>query len=219
VVARTLETIPGGGCPVWTASNHDVGRFPSRWCDDDDQQARLALLILATLPGAIVLYYGDEIGLHDVEVPRELQRDEMSLGETGDHGNRDRARTPLPWTGEALGGFTTAGQPWLPIGDISRNVAAQRDDPASMLTLCHDLLTLRRSELGHQIAPYEQLTLDGPLWAYRTGGLVVAANMSSAPVTWDGALGEVLLTTGGQPGHGDGGVTLDGWQGVIARRA
>ncbi len=79
VVDRTLAALPAGACPVWMASNHDVGRFPSRWCGGDERKTRLALLVLATLPGAVVLYYGDEIGMTDVEVPPELQRDEMTL--------------------------------------------------------------------------------------------------------------------------------------------
>ena len=29
VVGRTLDALPAGGCPVWTASNHDVERFPA----------------------------------------------------------------------------------------------------------------------------------------------------------------------------------------------
>src|SRR5262249_10242340 len=35
VVAKTLAALPPGGCPVWTASNHDVSRFPTRWCGGD----------------------------------------------------------------------------------------------------------------------------------------------------------------------------------------
>ena len=66
VVAQTLAKLPASACPVWTSSNHDVGRFPSRWCDGDEPKIRLALLVLATLPGTTVLYYGDEIGMTDV---------------------------------------------------------------------------------------------------------------------------------------------------------
>ena len=69
LVDRTLAALPPGACPVWTGSNHDVGRFPSRWCDGDPARIRLALLILLTLPGATVLYYGDEIGMTDVDLP------------------------------------------------------------------------------------------------------------------------------------------------------
>src|SRR5262249_22629384 len=92
VVASTLAALPAGGCPVWTASNHDVGRFPSRWCGGDDAKIKLALLVLGALPGALVLYYGDEIGMTDVAVPAELARD--TLGGHSRRPGRDRARTP-----------------------------------------------------------------------------------------------------------------------------
>ena len=39
VVARTLASLPARVCPVWTASNHDVGRFPSRWCGGDERRS------------------------------------------------------------------------------------------------------------------------------------------------------------------------------------
>ena len=66
---------------------------PSRWCGGDERKIRLALLVLATLPGTAVLYYGDEIGMTDVDVPAALRRDNATLDvERG--ADRDRARTP-----------------------------------------------------------------------------------------------------------------------------
>jgi alpha-glucosidase len=218
VVRGTLAAIPAGACPVWMASNHDVGRFPSRWCAGDEERVRLALLLLTTLPGAIVLYYGDEIGMLDVDVPPELQRDDMTKGATDRTGNRDRARTPMQWDASASGGFTTAPRPWLPSGDVGvRNVAVQRDDRGSLLWLCRDLLALRRAELGGQIADHELLTVTASLWVYRTNGLTVLANLNDRPTTWPGECGEVLLSTGGQPERVAGGVVLGPWQGAIAR--
>ncbi len=78
-MAQTLAALPPGACPVWMGSNHDLGRFPSRWCGGDERKIRLALLVLATLPGTAVLYYGDEIGMTDVEVPVALRRDNATL--------------------------------------------------------------------------------------------------------------------------------------------
>jgi alpha-glucosidase len=221
VIRRTLARLPAGSCPVWTASNHDVGRFPSRWCGGDDQRTRLALLLLATLPGTSVLYYGDEIGMLDVDVPPDLQRDEMTLGVTDGQGNRDRARTPMQWDESPSAGFTTAPRPWLPAGDAAaRNVAAQRADRGSTLWLCRELLALRRAELGGQVAPYEELAGADGMWAYRVGGptgLTVLANLSGHARTWPGECGEFLLTTGGEPGRDPDGVTLGPWTGLIAR--
>jgi len=149
IVAETLAALPAGECPVWTASNHDISRFPSRWCGGDERKAQLALLMLAMLPGTFVLYYGDEIAMTDVDVPPDLRRDQMTSSGLGS-GGRDRARTPMQWDASPSAGFTAEGViPWLPYGDnAARNVAAQRGDPASVLRLCRDLIALRRAEFG-----------------------------------------------------------------------
>ena len=65
VVARTEAALPPDGWPCWIGSNHDVGRFTTRWCRGDDALARCALLMLLTLRGTPSLYYGDELALPD----------------------------------------------------------------------------------------------------------------------------------------------------------
>jgi alpha-glucosidase len=220
IAASTLAALPAGACPVWTASNHDVGRFATRWCGGDERKIRLALLVLATLPGATVLYYGDEIGMTDVDVPLELQRDAMSRGAGhGWHGNRDRARTPMQWDATATAGFTAQHvAPWLPVGDNAAvNVASQREDPGSVLGWCRDLLALRRAEASGQIGAYRALPGPAGVWAYQSGSLAVLANFSDQPVTCASPGGQVLAVTAGQAGPTGAEVTLGPWQGLITR--
>ncbi len=218
-VAKTLAALPPGACPVWMASNHDIGRFPTRWCGGDERKIRLALLLLATLPGTTVLYYGDEIGMADVDVPGELQRDTMTLGGDAARPNRDRARTPLRWDDSPGGGFTAGGTvPWLPFGDDpAGSVAAQRADPGSTLWFCRDLLALRRAELGGGIAAYQPLAAPAGQWAYRVGGLTVTANLSNEPAALDGPPPEILLATPGTIVPDMGNLVLPPWSGVVAR--
>jgi alpha-glucosidase len=204
VVAQTLARLPAGACPVWTGSNHDVGRFASRWCGADERKIRLALLVLATLPGTTVLYYGDEIGMTNVDVPVERQRDAMSRG--GGHGwrvNRDGARTPMQWDAT---------------DNAAVNVASQRDDPGSVLRLCRDLLALRREDSGGRIAGYQALPAPPGVWAYRAGGLTVLANFSGRPLVPPDPGGTVVLSTQGPVQRNGADMTLAPWQGVIARR-
>jgi alpha-glucosidase len=222
VVAQTLASLPAGACPVWTASNHDVGRFPSRWCGADERKIRLALLVLATLPGTTVLYYGDEIGMTDVDVPPERQRDEMSrVAATSWRGSRDRARTPMQWDATATAGFTP-GQvtPWLPPGDsAAANVASQREDPRSVLRLCRDLVSLRKARLAGRIDGYQALPAPPGVWAYRAGDLTVLGNFSDRPVTCPEPGGSVVLFTEGPVRPADRAITLAPWQGIITRPA
>jgi len=215
VVGESLAQLPAGECAVWTASNHDISRFPTRWCGGDERRKRLALLMLATLPGALVLYYGDELGMTDVDVPLNLLRDKMR-SEAGAEESRDRARTPMRWDSSASGGFTGPDvQPWLPYGDdASGSVAEMQGEPSSILSLCRDLLALRRREFAGQLASYEQLPAPRGVWAYETGGLTVAANFSDEPATLDAPPGAVLLATA--PDALDG-LVLQPWAGVVAR--
>jgi alpha-glucosidase len=223
VVADTLADLPPGEASVWTASNHDISRFPTRWCGGDERKARLALLVLATLPGTFVLYNGDEIAMTDVDVPDSLIRDLMRA-ETGAKESRDRARTPMPWDGSPTAGFTDKGvRPWLPYGEhASRNVAAQRADPDSTLYLSRELIALRRAEFGGQLASYSQL--DGPpgVWAYQTGGLMVVANFTDAPVSLaevgSGVAGPVLVRSDGPAAADTAAGFVGPWAGVITRQ-
>jgi alpha-glucosidase len=219
VVAGTLAALPAGECPVWTGSNHDVSRFPSRWCGGDETRARLALLVLATLPGTLVLYYGDEIAMTDTDIPAGLGRDEMTRDAPASR-LRDPARTPMPWDSSPSAGFTVGGaRPWLPVGEhTERNVASQRDAPGSTLWFCRDLLALRRSAFGGTIAAYTQLPGPPGAWVYRVGKVVVAANFTGEPVGLGELAGPLLLSTS-RAGTGqtrqEPVTVLGPWEGII----
>ncbi len=199
VVRETLGELPVGSVPVWTMSNHDRSRFTTRWCSGDDAKTALALTVLLTLPGTIVIYYGDEIGMTDVEVPLESQRDDMFLGGRGGHPSRDRARTPMQWEPSATGGFTVAGAtPWLPLGDVSsHNVADQEKDPGSLLSLCRRLMAIRRRHIKDRDGGYEQMPSAEHQWAYRVGDVFVAANFSEEPGDLLGQPGLLLTSSRG----------------------
>jgi alpha-glucosidase len=162
VVESSLAALPAQATPVWHGSNHDVSRLATRWCQGDERLIRLALTMLLTLPGVTVLYQGDEIGLEDGEVPPERTVD------VAEH-SRDPERTPMPWSADRHGGFTT-GDPWLPMGDYRRhNVATQRDDPESVLSVTRRLIGIKKTLRG----PYQGLPAPEGSWRYRRGEVTV----------------------------------------------
>jgi alpha-glucosidase len=180
--------------------NHDQHRIASRV---GPRQARVAALLLLTLRGTPTLYYGDEIGMHDVEIPPELVHDPQELGAPGYGMGRDPERTPMQWDAGPGAGFTS-GVPWLPLaGDYAEhNVAAELDDPASMLALYRSLIALRRATPALTHGSYAPFAAYGDLLAYlreHAGRrMLVALNLGPQPQTLElGTLGQgrVLLST------------------------
>lgn len=220
IVEAVEDKLPTQAWPVFTGSNHDAGRLVRRWADGDEHKVRCALLMLIALRGTPFLYYGDEIGMPEVEIDPAQARDPVGL-RTGDPTRgRDGCRTPMQWSAEPGAGFTPDGaRPWLPIGDAAaRNVAAQREDPGSVLHLVRDLIALRRErdELRHG----DYVTLPAPegAWTWRRGaGTAVALNLSDDAVTVDGLAGAVLVATErARDGERvDGALALAPWSGAL----
>ena len=166
---------------AWVFSNHDAPRLPTRL---GEENARVAAMLLLTLPGMAFVYQGDEIGLTDgpgAEPPF-------------DRAGRDGPRHPMQWDAGPNGGFSNA-EPWLPAVDPERrNAADQRADPESPLALYRQLIELRRT-LGAGMAMREE----GPgLLAYeRGGGHVVALNLGDERRELSGVGAVVLATDAG----------------------
>ncbi len=178
-VLETLKSLPEGSTPVWTASNHDISRFPTRWANGSEPKSRTGLAILTTLPGTVVLYYGDEPCLGDVDVPLSDQQDQMTSMVSNTKFHRDRARTPMPWTGETGRGFTNSNvKPWLPFGpNDGRDVESQDKNPSSCLNLTRALLWIRNLCLDSS-AQYREIEVTKDYWRYEVGKLSVFANFS-----------------------------------------
>jgi alpha-glucosidase len=151
-------------------------------------------MLLLTLRGTPTMYYGDEIGMHDVPIPRERVQDPFEKNVPGLGLGRDPVRTPMQWSGARSAGFTT-GEPWLPIADDYQNVnvAVERDDPTSMLTLYRRLIELRRREPALSIGEYAPLPAGSDLVAYmrKTEGcrLLIVLNLGRQKRRFD--LGEL----------------------------
>ncbi len=220
VVGATEEVLPDGAWPVWTASNHDAGRLASRWCDGDERKIRCALLLLLTLRGTSVLYYGDEIGMPERNVPSDRVLDPVDRLRRGGFQGRDPGRTPMQWDGSAGAGFTERPErAWLPIGDASAcNVEAQRADPRSTLHLCRDLIALRRRVEALRLGDYGPLPAPAGAWAWRRGDdVTVALNFGDQDATVDGVRGRLALgTTRVRDGEEIGGaLALEPWEGAV----
>jgi alpha-glucosidase len=188
--------LPQGAWPDWVLGNHDQSRIASRL---GEAQARIAMLLLLTLRGTPFLYYGDELGLPNIVIPKDSLRDSFGPGS----GGRDPERCPMPWDEKPRGGFTT-GEPWLPIGSDrpGRSVEAQRTDKNSMLAFTRALLSLRRKEPALSRGSWSKLSHEGEALAYaRSLGekrFAIILNLEDAPKSVrfsDPLSGRILLST------------------------
>jgi glycosidase len=109
--------------------------------EGDPRRVRMVYSLLFTLPGTPVLYYGEEIG----------------MGEDLSAEGRLAVRTPMQWSSERNGGFSTAAPRKLvssvvdgAFGPEFVNVADQRRDPESLWNFVRLLIQRYREcpELG-----------------------------------------------------------------------
>jgi len=202
IISQYEAALPKGGWPNWVLGNHDRPRIVSRV---GSKQARVAAMLLLTLRGTPTLYYGDEIGMHDVEIPPEKVQDPFEKNVPGRGLGRDPQRTPMQWSAAKNAGFT-AGKPWLPIAEdyAQINVEAERDDPFSILSLYMQLINVRRGEPALEVGELERIDTAGDLLTYirRDGesAFLVALNFGSEPQVIDisdkAGEGRITLSTG-----------------------
>ncbi len=140
----------------------------------DRRRIELAYSLMMTLPGTPVIRYGDEIGMGD----------DLSLPD------RQCARTPMQWSSEAQGGFSTNHKPILKVisggayGYEHVNVAAQRRDPNSFLNWMERIIRMRKevSEIGW--GDFEVLRTSAPAvlairYDWRGSSVIVIHNLSA----------------------------------------
>jgi alpha-glucosidase len=179
-IESVLWNLPEGAWTNWTLGNHDEIRLASRL---PEGHHRMAAVLLLTLPGTPFLYYGDELGMREAEIPDDQSRDPW--GENVAWLSRDGCRTPMLWSRTANAGFSAEGvEPWLPVVDVmDGGVDGQLGDPSSTLEMYRLLLDLRRKSPALLEGVYESSDVSSEhVLAYRRvhpeGSMLVALNFS-----------------------------------------
>jgi trehalose synthase len=146
--------------------------------DGNRAQLELCMALLFSLPGAPVLYYGDEIGMGD---------NLMLPGPAA-------VRTPMQWTSERVGGFSVAEQEQLTVpallnavyGYPATNVEGQSRQPTSLLQAVRRLIEIRRHSPALMAGSYAEVHSGNPaVYAYLRGEaderMLCVANFSRYP--------------------------------------
>ncbi|HEV7276800.1 MAG TPA: alpha-glucosidase [Devosiaceae bacterium] len=194
----------------WNAlfwGNHDLPRAVSKYGDDagfHSESAKMLATVLHLMKGTPFIYQGEEIGMtnvpftsidqyrdietlnmHRLHVEAGLSTEDFIEGANANA--RDNARTPMQWTAEPHGGFTT-GVPWIEVNENFTHINAAQavGDDRSIWNHYRRLISLRKA---HPVIVYGRyqpyLEQDPHIFAYTRclGGqtLLVLGNFSAEP--------------------------------------
>ena len=151
---------------AWNAlyiENHDHPRIISRYGSEryHDESGKMLAAMYILQRGTPFIYQGQEIGMTNLRLDSVNLYEDVMIHNAArvaskflprkavlrmvQEGGRDSARTPVQWSAEQYAGFSTA-VPWFYVNDnyTKINVAAQEDDPASLLNFYRRLLRFRK---------------------------------------------------------------------------
>ncbi|MHA1369463.1 MAG: alpha-glucosidase [Promethearchaeota archaeon] len=181
--------------PTWVFSNHDRMRRISR-LDGDLTKGKLNVALQLTARGVPFIYYGEEIGMEQHELPLKTALDPVARRFSMIPGfllkivrrffkeslNRDECRTPMQWDSTQNAGFCDEHvKPWLPVTKSykERNVERELEDQNSLLNCYKRFLKIRRQHPALHCGNFEYLSIrsaPNSLLAYkreaRTGDVV-----------------------------------------------
>ena len=207
LVCESLADWPedeGVGWPSWAFENHDAPRALSRWCDEErrDSFARLKTLLLMSLRGNAILYYGEELGLTQVDIPFDQLHDPEAIANWPLTLSRDGARTPMPWNSGACAGFGSA-DPWLPVGEENRArpVEKQHEDENSLLAFTRTAVALRKANPAMHHGSVIECRHEGDLLRMTREAegqrLQFGFNLGSDTLVFEDCHGDVLMAING----------------------
>jgi len=146
--------------------------------DGDQARIRMVYGLMFSLPGAPVLFYGEEIGMSEnLAIPGRMS-----------------VRSPMQWSNEHNGGFSTAppdrlrrplvsGKRW---GPAAVNAAEQRRDHTSLLNWMERLIRRRHEtpEIAYglwTVVPVDQPAIFAIRYDWDGRNVLVVLNLSSKP--------------------------------------
>ena len=161
VITRIEKSLPYPYTPTYVYGNHDRIRYISR-VNNDPKRAKLLATMLLTLRGVPFIYYGEEIGMRNVNFDLKNSKDPIGKKFSkfplswivklfGISVTRDGCRTPMQWNSKPNAGFSSdeSTETWLKVSDSYRkvNVEKERKNPSSLLNCYKKLLDIRKKHV------------------------------------------------------------------------
>lgn len=220
--------------------NHDFPRMLSRWGNDQgyrEESAKLLLTLLMTMRGTPFIYMGDEIGmtnmvLNSVAESKDIETltgwrvaqsqgvSETQFLQAANYAGRDNARTPMQWSDQQHGGFTT-GSPWMPVNRNHSwlNVDDQTPKSTSILNYLRSLTTLRKANPVFSYGTYQPIETVDNLFAYYRHGLqekmLIVLNFSNEVINLPNEVRDLAKVKVMSNYMDDAGESLRPWEAIL----
>jgi len=198
--------------PAWVLDSHDVSRSATRFGGGYTGQRRslCASVLLLSLPGACIIYQGQELSLEDGELSPEDRTDPIFRMSNGHLLGRDGCRIPLPWDNSSpANGFST-GKSWLPQEKnfSERSVEQQNLDTKSSLSIIRKAIKLRKDIPQMASGEFDSIKNDNGriiiCWKYEALKLICVFNITGEPIYMTS--GKVIFETYSKNSHQDVGL-------------
>jgi alpha-glucosidase len=164
-LTKWQKGLDGTGWNALFLENHDQPRSVSTWGNDGEfrvESAKALATMYFLMHGTPFIYQGQEIGMTNVQFQSIDDYDDVGMRNYYDNElekgtpveeimeviwktGRDNSRTPMQWTTEKNGGFST-GNPWLKVNPnyTEINVEAEMKNPDSIYHYYKKLIQLRK---------------------------------------------------------------------------
>ena len=167
--------LEGKAWPALYIENHDHPRIISRYGSEQYrvESGKMLAAMYLLQRGTPFIYQGQEIGMLNMPLPRVEDYPDLSARNNAriasrvlpkksvlklvQKSARDNSRTPVQWSDEPNAGFT-AGTPWFAVNENYHeiNVAAQEEDPDSLLNFYRKLLKFRKDNAVALFGDYRE---------------------------------------------------------------
>lgn len=165
-LSKWQKGLDGNGWNALFLENHDQPRSVSTWGSEDhwEKSAKALATMYFLMQGTPFIYQGQEIGMTNVQFEsiddyndvaiKNLYRNEIEEGTSHDEvmeviwkTGRDNSRTPMQWSSENNGGFST-GTPWIKVNPNYKDINVENaiTDENSIYHFYKKLISLRNRE-------------------------------------------------------------------------
>ncbi len=219
--------------PTIVFSNHDQLRSIKR-IGNNLEKAKLLALLQYTMRGVPTVYYGEEIGMTNGNIPIKIGKDPIAKTYSWVPQfianllpvaiNRDICRTPMHWNNyEKNVGFSTANTTWLPLNKEveNRNVFQQKNEKTSLLNIYKALNKLRKENSAIHRGNIEIINTGNKnilafLRTFEDEKLLVLLNFSNSKITNNISqpIKKVLFSIKNKKSFDE---ILDGYDGVVLK--